>query len=55
MWSMNGEDEDDVKKKLEELAWVATLLFGVSGYQEISKCFLLVYYRILAHVSYTVN
>lgn len=31
---MNGEDEDDAKKELEELAWVATLLCGVSGYQE---------------------
>lgn len=33
MWLVNGEDEDDVKKKLEELVWVATLLYGVSGYQ----------------------
>lgn len=34
MWAVNGEDQADLKKKLEELAWVATMIYGVAGYQE---------------------
>lgn len=34
MWTVNGEDQADVKKKLKELAWVATMIYGVAGYQE---------------------
>lgn len=34
MWTITGEDPVEVKEKLEELAWVATMIYGVAGLQD---------------------
>lgn len=34
LWEVNGEDEEEVKEKIEELAWVVSLIYGVGGWSE---------------------
>lgn len=33
LWDVNGEDEEEVKEKIEELAWVVSLIYGVGGWR----------------------
>ena len=34
LWEVDGDDDDEVKDKIEELVWVVTLLYGVGGWSE---------------------
>ena len=38
MWSLNvvgsPDPEQEIERKIEELAWVATTIYGVSGWNE---------------------
>ena len=32
-WTIDGSSNDDVRVKLEELSWIATLIYGIGGFQ----------------------
>ena len=32
-WAIDGESEEDIKVKLEELSWIATIVYGIGGLQ----------------------
>lgn len=34
LWTVNTEDKEEVKEKVEELSWLVTVLYGVSGLEK---------------------